>query len=84
MTRRRRDALTDWLRTQPLKVRRRFSHACARMVRTHRRWRDHHDWYQKHLARVMTEAVVSALRQPIEERAFYDTIEVRINERVLG
>lgn len=68
-----------WMEGQPLKTRMRFARAHARMLRKHRRWRDHHDWYNKHLARLMTEAITPLLRQPIEERAFYDTIEIRIN-----
>lgn len=76
MTKRRNDDdELAWLKTQPLKVRRRYNKRAEAVFHRRRRTRDHHNWYLKLLARQMTEVVRSILACPIEERVFYGTIE---------
>lgn len=78
MTKRMSTAAREWLQSQPLKTRMRFGRARARTQRKHRRWRDHHDWYLKLLVRQMSEEVRTILACPIEERRFYDMIELKV------
>jgi hypothetical protein len=79
MTKRRNDDdELDWLKTQPLRVRRRYNRHAEMVFHRRRRWRDHHDWYLKLLARQMTEKVRVILACPIEERRFYDVIERKV------